>query len=206
MSDGVDNAVIRNLLITKNPAFLNNDWRDFEKAIINKKVIIYGINVLLNFLSMRCEKKFSIVAAIDNNSEKQNLKLGDLYDEGSVEGAEEIIISPREKLNEYDPNEIVVLISSYKYYDEIADELDSKGFHHYYSILNLEYNYREKMKKNDLKYEDRNEHLEKYVKECSEKYPIQKNKVVVSMGTYIDNGKWITNALLALKADVDIGS
>ena len=202
--DRIDSSIKKNLHVTKNPIILGKNWKDFEAAVEDKKLILYGLNDLLDFLWMRCNKNFSIVAAIDNNVEKQGHKLGQFYDEVALNEAKDIVISSREELNNHNPNEVVVLISSYRYYEEIANELDEKGYNCYFSVLNIEINYRKYMNENHLPYEDRYEYISNYAKECVEKYPIQNNKVVFSMSTHIDHGKYITKQLLLMNKDIDI--
>ena len=198
--DSVDSAISKNMHLTKNVTISNGTWEEFENAIKSKSLILYGLNVLLHFLWIRRIDNVSIVAAIDNDETKQNHKLGELYDEVDLKEAQNIEISPRDILEKFNPDDVVILISSYRYYDEIAKELDEKGFHCYFSVLNLEYNYRTHTKN----YEDRNEYVINYAKECAEKYPVQSNKVIIYMGTYIDQGKYITKALLNTNQNVDI--
>ena len=202
--DRVDSAILKGLQLTKNLQISGKTWDDFKIAVKNRKLILYGLNELVQFLWIRRIENISIIAAIDNNIEKQQHILGELYDESDLKDAKHIKVSPKNILEEYNPDEIVVLISSYRYYEEIANELDEKGYHYCFSVLNLEYNYRKQMKKNNLHYEDKNEYVSNYVKKCVEQYPIQNNKVIISMGTYIDHGKYITKALLALNEDIDI--
>ena len=202
--DRIDTSIKKNLHITKNSAFIGKTWNDFETAVQNKKLLLYGLNDLLNFFWMRCEKKFSIVAAIDNNVEKQGHTLEEFYDEIYLPEAKDIVISPKKELINHNPDEVVILISSYRYYEEIAKELDDNGYHCYFSVLHVEIEYRKYMTENHLPYEDRYEYISNYAKECVEKYPIQNNKVVVSMSTHIDHGKYITKQLLLMNKDIDI--
>lgn len=204
MSDHVSIAAYKNVHLTENPNFLVKTWSDFEIALKDKKLILYGINELPHFLWMRCESSISIVAAIDNNPEKQGHILGKFYDEIIDEKIKSIKVEPKKILSKYNPEEIVILINSFRYYEEIAKELDETGFHYYFSSLHLEIAYRECMKENDLPYEDWNEHLNNYSKKCAVEYPIQNNKIIFSMGTYIEQGKYITEALLKMNKDLDI--
>ena len=204
MSDRVDSSILKNMHVTNNLTIANKNWNDFEEAIQNKKIILYGLNHLIDYIWMRCKQNIEIIAAIDNDVNKQGYTLGDLLDNFDTKESAAVKISPRDILTDYDPNEVVILISSYRYYEEIADELDSKGYHCYFSILNLEANFRAQMQRENLPYEDRNEHILNYVKECSEKYPVQPKKIVFSLTIYLDHGKYITEKLLEMDKTLDI--
>ena len=204
MSDSVDSAILKNMHVTKNPEIIGKDWNDFEAAAKDKKLILYGLNGLLNFLWMRCDKKFPIIAAIDNDPEKQKHTLSELFDESDLEDAGNIKVSSKEILKDYKANEVVVLISGFRYIEEITKELEETGFNCYFSVLHLEYNYREHMNKNHIHYEDRIEYLHHYAEKCAKEYPIQSNKAIFSMTTYAEHGKYITEQLLLMNKNIDI--
>ena len=204
MSDKVDSAILKNMHVTSNPLIVGKMWSNFEVAAQNKKVILYGLNGLLNFIWMRCDKNFDIVAAIDNDPEKQKYKLGDLFDETDLKSAANLPIQPKTVLKNYDPNDVVILISNFRYVDEIANELDESGFNCYFSVLQLEYYFRTYMKENNLHIEDQNEFLNRYAQKIASEYPIQQNKVIISMGTYAEHGKYVTAQLLKMNEDIDI--
>ena len=185
-------------------SFINDTWDDFDCAVQNKKLIIYGLNALLIFLQMRSNVKLNIVAAIDNDPNKQNHKLFEFMDENFLSDSKNILVSSRDILSDFNPDEVVIIISSYRYFDEIADELISYNFRFFFSILNLEYNYRKFMKENKLSYQNRNEYISQYVDECILKSPIQKNKIIFLLDDYIDHGKYITEKLLAENKNLDI--
>ena len=202
--DRIDNCISKNLHITKNPTIIGKTWKDFNMERSNKKVILYGLGILTNFLWMRCEGYVEIVAAIDNDKEMQGHTLGEFFDEDDLKSSKNVKISSKDVLKEYSPDEVVVLISSQRYYEEIASDLDVKKFHCYFSILNLEYHYREYMKKNNLSFDTEYTYMRNYAKKCVEKYPIQKNKIVISVEAYADHAKIITEKLLSLNKNLDI--
>ena len=176
--NNIDSFIARGMHKTKNSKILNKTWNDFSAECSNKQLVLYGISDILRFLCMRCDKKFSIIAAIDNDVLKQGHSLSEFFDSNDLDTTKKITISSRESLKNYDPNNVVVLISSPRYYEEIAEELESNGFHNYFSTLNLEYYYRQEhteINKSDY-IDDFN--MNDYAKECAAKYPIQNNKIV----------------------------
>ena len=199
--DQIDYSISIGRHITKNPKILEKTWEDFCNAAKDRKVILYGISEIFNFLWLRCDKPISIVAAIDNDSGKQNLALSTFFDEDNLADSKNVKISPKSALRNFSPDEVVILISSLRYYDEIATELETMGFYCYFSVLNLEYNYRvvEKSSETLESYKTR------YARECAEKYPVERNKIICyGFGGYADHAKYITEALLALNCDLDI--
>ena len=63
------------------PEIMNKTWKDFKFVCKSKKLILYGLGSLLNYLFIRCEEELNIVAAIDNDITKQGLKLSNFFDE-----------------------------------------------------------------------------------------------------------------------------
>ena len=191
--------------ITENPVILGKTWEDFSKEIKNKNLILYGITSITMLLWKRCTENISISAAIDNSAEKNEHKLVEFFDEDDLQGNEDIFIQSKEILKKYNPNDVVILISSRRSCAKIVNELEKNNFHCYFSVLHLEYYYREYMKKNNLPFKTLNIYKKDFAKKCAEKYPIEKNKIIfLDMGTYMDHGKYITNQLLSLEKNLDI--
>ena len=203
--DRIDASILKGMHVTNNPNLLGKTWKDFEIACKNKRLIIYGISKVVNLMWIRCKTDFFIIAAIDNDAQKQGHLLNEFFDEEDINSSEKVKIFSKEALNDYDPTSVVILISSQRYYEEIASELDEQHFHCYFSILNLEYNYRKYMKENNFPFEDERTHINNYAKECIKKYPIQNNKVIFyGTGNYSDHGKYITEQLLKMNKNLDI--
>ena len=201
----VDNYILKNLHVTKNPIFLEKTWEDFEIACQNKKLILYGISSLTNFIWIRCNNKFVISAAIDNNSSKQNHTLADFFDESDLKESKNIRVETKKILKLYNPDDVVILISSHRYYQEIAVDLENQHFYLYFSVLNLEYNYRKFSIKNNLLFETEDTYLQTLAQSYVEKHPIQNNKVVFcGMGDYAGHEKYITEELLNMNVDLEI--
>ena len=203
--DRIDASILKGMHLTNNLNLIGKTWRDFEIACKDKKLIIYGISKIVNLMWIRCKINFSVIAAIDNDTQKLGHLLNEFFDEDDLKDSENIKIFSKEILNEYDPDSVVILISSQRYYEEIASELDELNFHCYFSILNLEYNYRKYMKENNLPFENERIYINNYAKECIKKYPVQKNKIVFyGTGNYSDHGKYITEQLLKINNNLDI--
>ena len=184
---------------------LERTWKDFELECQSKKVILYGLGSLLNCLFIRVNKNISIIAAVDNEKSKQNHLLKDFFDEADLQEAKNIVISPKKILRSYNPNEVVILISSLRHSESIAQDLESMGFYNYFSVLHLEFNYKEYRKRNNLPIETQDNYIESYANICIEKFPIQNNKIIFGgMDRYPDHGRYITEKLLLMNKDLDI--
>ena len=194
--DIIDVSMTMNRHITKNSKIIGKNWNDFCQAMQEKSLILYGITGMINFLWLRCNSNFKIIAAIDNSFEKKGHLLGEFFDEK---------IQSKEALKMFDPAKTVVLISSVKSYEAIAKELDNENFHCYFSILNLEANFREQMKKTHFPFETKNEYMTNYAKQIVEKIPVCNNKIFFNVPAgYTDHGKYITEQLLSMNKNLDI--
>ena len=199
--DQIDYSISINRHITKNPRLIKNTWEDLYNVAQNRKVILYGISEIFNFLWLRSNKPISIVAAIDNDNGKQNLTLSTFFDENDLADSKDVKILPKATLKNFSTEEVVILISSLRYYEEIAAELEKMGFNCYFSILNLEYNYR----KGHSDFETLKTYKATYAQECASKYPIQNNKIIFyGFGGYGDHEKYITEALLKLNKSIQM--
>ena len=136
--DLISNYISNGLHVTKNPHLLEKSWKDFEIAVQNKKIILYGISEFVNFLWIRCNFKFEILAAIDNDVNKQDRPLKEFFDISDLKKAAEIKIASKDALKKYNPDEVVILISSARYFNVIAQELEEEKFNCYFSVLSME--------------------------------------------------------------------
>ena len=201
--DNIDRAIETKGYVTKNPNILEKTWLDFSNMIRSKKLILYGITQMINYMWMRCtDSEFTIIAAIDNDSEKQGCTLSEFFGESDLKAAKDVRISSKQILKQFNPDEVVILISSIRYYENIAEELDQLGFHNYFSMLNLEYYYRT----NNPSFETQETYRQKYAQECVKNYPVQNDKVMFYAigGSYSDHEKYITEQLLSMNAKLDI--
>ena len=200
--DNIDRAIETKGYITKNSMILGKTWADFSQEVRGKKLILYGITQMTNYMWQRCTEDISIVAAVDNDSEKQNCSLSEFFGETDLNVARDIKVSSKEILKEFDPQDVVILISSIRYYEEIAAQLDEINFHNYFSLLNLEYYYRE----DHPNFETQETYRNKYAQDVVKNYPIQNNKVVFYAigGSYSDHGKYITEQLLSMNTKLEI--
>ena len=203
LMDIIDKCVANGEFDSQNQKFGDKTWNDFIAAAKNKKVILRGVAGLLKFLWIRCSGKIEIAAALDNDEQKIGHELNEFFEEYNLDKEKSIIITSADHLKYFDPNEVVILISSRKSYDAIAAELERQGFYNYFSALHLEYYFREYMKKNNLPFKVEDDIKHDYALECAKNFPIQNNKIIIyNMDQYLDHGKYITEQLLNLSKNL----
>lgn len=204
--DAIDSAVERGLHITDNKKLKDQTWEEFEKACLNRKVFIYGIGVITKyFWKNNKQDRIHLDGIIDSNPRKQGHYLSEYLGEAYAQNRDFIVLSP-EMLEEYPADEIIVLITSSKYYEDIASDLEELGINHYFSLLNMEYNERKKtgFTKNRSS-QNENNITEKLVKSCIEQHAVNPKKIIFcGFGTYSDHGKYITEQLIKQTEEIDI--
>ena len=87
---------------------------------------MYGVSISLACLWIRSNKNFEISAVIDNDVIKNGHSLKDFFDEDDLKNTQNVKISSKDILNQFNPDEVVILISSLNHYNEIALELEKK--------------------------------------------------------------------------------
>ena len=205
MMDKIDKVIEENKNLAQNPKFVEENWNLFYSYAKKRKIIFYGISEISTILWLRFENIFSIVAAIDNDVKKQGHFLSEFFDESDLEKSKNVKIESKDILKKYNPDEVVILISSLRAYEEIGIELDKQNFYCHFSILILEYNYRKNKEIKNLSFPKIDEYKSKYSKKCIENYSIQNNKIVFfDMGVYLDHGKYITEQLLNINQNIEI--
>ena len=199
--DVIDRAIETKGYQTENKNIIGKTWKDFSNSIRNKKLILYGVTQVTNYIWMRCDEKISIIAAIDNDSEKQNCTLKEFFGENDLNESKDIKVASKNILKNFNPNEVVILIASVRYYEKIAQELEQMNFN-YFSILNLEYYFR----RDNPNFETLEDFRNKFANECVKKYSVQKNKIIFYSigGSYSDHGKYICEKLLQSNKNLEI--
>ena len=115
---------------------------------------------------------------------------------------ENILVSDSSILEQILVEDAVLLIASINYYLEIVEQLEQKGIKNYFILLMMEANQRALDNKKMVESQSKEE---LFAQECCVKYPIEEKKIFFrAYGDYTDHGKYITNALLNLRTDLDL--
>ena len=134
--NAIDRAIAKGDYKTSRCFNLHLKWQDFEEAIKNRKVIMFGIGEGAKFYSYKYKGFSKISMAVDNNKDIQKCSLQALIPDMS--SSNEIFIEDPSVLERYRNSDVVVLITSLRFFDEIASELENYGIKKYYSVLCME--------------------------------------------------------------------
>lgn len=177
---------------------MKNNWSSFEKAAEDKSIVIYGVGLCVNIFFERygCTRKPD--AVIDNNEKKQGQKVKDIVPAAWCLPMDDIVVSSSEILDSYDADKTVILIGSAKRYNEVAEEIQKRGFENYFILALFE-----DFDQNKID-EKKQQYIINYVSACC-KLPICKKKIVFfSFARYADHGKYISERLLEMRTDIDV--
>lgn len=201
--DIVDYAMQQELYVNETEELKGQIWVDFNCAVKGKKLFVFGAGAGAEFFLRKYKNQYSITGILDNDRKWHGFTMGDVFAEAFESINEAVRIMPVDMLDDYKKEEIIVLITSTKYYRDMAAQLLDKGIKEYYILLMMEANQRNQ--NFDVCDEvDSNVIVNEYVNECC-KRPIQANKIVFkSFGTYSDHGKYITEQLIKKSCGLDI--
>lgn len=140
--DAVDRAIMKNYHSTANPNFVDKTWKDFETVAIGKRVFLFGVGNGADLYYYKYGENSVVEAVIDNDKEKLGKYAQEFIFEAMDKKHYELKISNASLLQQYSPEEIVVLIASFRYFEEIAKQLQAMGIKNYFSVLCMEAIYR----------------------------------------------------------------
>lgn len=201
--DIVDYAMQQELYVNEAGELKGQTWADFDRAVRGKRLFVFGTGAGAEFFFRKYKNKYCITGILDNDGKWHGLTAGDVLAETFESINEEVRIMPVDMLDDYKKEEILVLITSTKYYRDMTAQLLDKGIRECYILLMMEAN---KRNQNSEVCDDVNDNINvnEYVNECC-KRPIQANKIVFkSFDTYSDHGKYITEQLLKKSGSLDI--
>ena len=203
--DIIDHAIEKRKHVSGNMNLDCQTWADFEREIVQKKVIIFGAGAGSGYYFERYGKCEILEGVIDNDSKKQGFRVDEWIPEAFGLKAGKKKISDISLLDSCEPDETVVLITSINYYETIASQLNQNGITDYFVLLIMEAN-RRKSLNIELNTSD-NDELEKirFAEWCCREADIDSKKIFFkAYGDYADHGKYITEALLKIRGDLDI--
>lgn len=201
--DSIDRAMEKGLHRSGTEEFDSQTWEDFEQFIQGKKVFLFGVGTGANCYFDRYKDRAVLDGVIDNDSRKLGLPVG-VFLAGTY-GLEQskVMVSASSILDGIAKEDAVVLIASTNYYKEIAEQLKQMGIRNCFILLIMEAN-RRQMGGQDKTQETISE-KEEFALECLRQMPIEEKKIFFrAYGDYADHGKYITEALLKIRTDLDL--
>ena len=187
--DLVERAIANKKTITNHKFMHEQIWSKFEEIADDKEIIMYGVGAIAPYFWFRSKNKERLKHIVDSNKDMQGYNVGKFLFWNPKDSCDMLIENP-EIISRTKDEEVVIIINSINYFDEIADELENKGYHNVFSLLLLEASLRERS------------HLEwidcdrlDFIKRCTT-YPIEDKILFIGFGTYSDHGKYITEKLI----------
>lgn len=202
--DIISKAIDRKLHITDRKELIGQTWDQFEKECKSKKIFLFGAGGTADCFFLRYHNCQKVIGVIDNDRKKQGFSVRQFVASAWEYLSEEIYVSDMSILDSYPKDEIVVLITSISYYEEIAEQLLKSGINNYFSMLIMEANRRIGLKCESVPIENEYQQRRMYAEKCAENKINRKKIVFRSFGNYADHGKYITEALLSERKDLDI--
>ena len=172
-------------------------WENFYAAAKKDVFCLFGVGEGANLYFFKHGNFANIEMVVDNNKKLQGLPFR-LFT-ADYSGKEEMLIEDPSVLSRYKDSNLVVLITSLRYCDEIARELDSYGIKRYFSVLCMEI--LDRLSGQSLSLSDyREAWLEKVMQ-----FPINKNKICIKTNCDgVGHAKEIICQLLSLRSDLEV--
>lgn len=200
--DLICNAIKNRQHITKNEKLDGQTWEQFHKVAEGKKLYLYGAGTAAGYLMQTYHALPDIYGIVDLDVTKQGNVAGDLIPEAGNARFADIVIEQPSVLQSPEGNDVVVLITNTKNYEEIFEGLCAQQVPAF-CFLPMEANARIKAGREELCAYDW-----LCARDCccreSLKKEIVLNKIVFSMYPFGEHGRSITYALLKSNVDLDI--
>lgn len=167
-------------------------WDNFQQAINNKYLFIYGMGVGVDYFYEKFQDEVPVEGYIDNDIKKQGVLAGDLLSVNSAKFCGNQLVADISILQNYHQEQIVILITSIRYYEQIAAQLSEQGIINIFSLAKME---------------EGNSEFEKYKKaDYFWQGSVNPKKIVIyAMGNnYSGHGKYIAEQLLNKRTDLEI--
>lgn len=199
--DIIQRAIEKKQHVSKRIEINRQNWSDFKENANDKKIFMFGIGACADFV-FENYKDITLEGIIDNDIKKQGFRLDDFIEEVRTMECGSLKVSSIEILKRYSVNELVILITSINFYEQIIEQLEAAGVENYFVALIMEANRRRKQ--NYYEKIDDKQLRGEYIKSCCKKEIKDDKLFFYSFGTYSDHGKYITEALLRVRRDLDI--
>ena len=199
--DIIQRAIEKQQHISKNEKLNLQTWDMFMQEAKNKRVFLFGSGACADFF-LEHYKSIRLEGIIDSDVRKQGFRADDFLGEARGTDYGGVQISSIELLKQYDFHELVILITSTNYYEQIIGELEKIGVNNYFVLIIMEANKRERI--GYVVKEDKLLEPVDYAYTCCRETIEVKKIIFYSFGTYSDHGKYITEALLKVRKDLDI--
>lgn len=199
--DCIDRAIIKGRNVSQFDSLNMQTWEMFERDRNGKKLFLFGTGAvtelfLQNFM-IKCLWRVCLIMT----GKAGNKCTGSAW-RCMGKFKRDSLIGDKSVLKAYNPEQIIVLICSLNYGDEIARELRGMGIEHIYSFLIMEAKERDRrgIAREGLAEDEKASYAGRYLEA-----EIQERKILFrAFGDYADHEKYITEALLKAGQNLDL--
>lgn len=193
--DAIDRAILEGWACTENEKLCRQTWNEFEGVLKRKKLFLFGAGQGADFYFRKYREKARPESIIDNNSELWGVPAREIITQKIWNNSQILRITDTSVLKKYNNENTIILITSLRYFSEIAGQLEDMGIDHYFALLPME----AKKRNNAATYDEQH-----YVEESC-RYVINSKKIVFyTMSDYAGHGKEIAKQLLKIRDDLEL--
>ncbi len=190
-------AITKGLHFSSLPHSEFQTWEHFNKTSSGKKIFLFGMGNGAEYF-FEYYKDIPLEGIIDNNKEKQGFKANQFILSDMNDVYKNLDVLGMSVLDNYVSEDIIILITCLKNYEEVIAQMKSRGIRHNYVLLLMEAN----------RYEGHaavpEKAYERYVREYCRREIEEKKIVFYNQDGYCGHGKYITQQLLKQRKDLDI--
>ena len=170
----LDQAIEEHLFETSSKLTHPQTWEAFEADAI-RGFVLFGTGEGAAFCLERYGRRFQILGILDNDPKKQGEEAEELISQAKGILPEGMRVQRPEAIGEDLTQAETILITSIRYWEEIAEQLFEMGVRKLYSLLHMEADLRNRSEEEERDFEE--ETWAAYAKECM-KLPIIQNCVL----------------------------
>lgn len=199
--DIIQRAIEKKKHISKRKELNVQTWADCAEQAEGRKVFLFGAGACADYF-FENDRNISLNGVVDSDVCKQGLQVVDFCVISDSEYGQFEILPP-DTLKQYPPDDVVVLITSTNYYEAIIAQLEEMGIKNCFVLVIMEANERNGAGSASAAADGLQAEKNYAGKCCNEE--INGLKIVINtFGTYSDHGKYIAEALLRIRKDLDI--
>jgi len=167
-------------------------WNEFQRNVVGKYLFLFGVGDGAAYFCTNLQKDLLVEGVLDNDIQKQGELVSAYLGVGYENLSDDMVIQNISFIENYAPDEVVVLITSLGFFDEIERQLREKGFNNCYILKSM----------------IETTACRTFVDSITKEYinmPVKPNKLVFyTMGGYSGHGKAIAECLLNSGVELDI--
>lgn len=198
--DFIERAMSRGRHIIGRPEIDRQTWGDFLAVSAGKKVILFGAGTVASIYFEQMHDGQPLSAVVDNDENKWGVPAEEFIPALFQKKLDPQIVEDPAVIRNYNPDDVVVVIASVNYHEEILAQVESWGVCACYLVLTMEANRRLLAPVVAMQTSAR----EDYISACLKEDIQQKKIIIFGTPNYTGHAKYIVEQLLVMRSDLDI--